>query len=128
MLRTDCTSDGGLEVVSAVGGSVASSTVGVGVSIVSVVIETVSVLANAVELEVKFRGISLVMAIPVTLSAVTLSSSALNTRDWLVHGGESLHASQYTLPPRGFIHKLVLNNSIDMTDKRHSITSAWGLW
>ena len=52
---TDCTSDGRVEVVSAVGGSVASSTVGVGVSIVSAVmelIETVSVLANAVEDEV----------------------------------------------------------------------------
>ena len=107
MLRTDCTSDGGLEVVSAVGGSV-----GVGVSIVSVVIETVGVLANAVELEVKFRGILLVMAIPVMLTAFTDSASALNTRDCLVHGGELSHASQVTLPPREFIHKSVLNNSI----------------
>ena len=55
MFMTDCTSDCRVEVVSAVGGSVASSTVGVGVSIVSAVIElieTVSVLANAVEDEV----------------------------------------------------------------------------
>ena len=55
MFMTDCTSDGRVEVVSAVGGSVASSTVGVGVSIVSLAIElveTLSLLENAVEDEV----------------------------------------------------------------------------
>ena len=73
--------------------------------------EGVTLKVVVVELEVKFlpdRGISLVMAIPVTLTAYTLSPSALNTRDWLVHGGVSVHASQVTLPPRGFIHQTVL--------------------
>ena len=73
--------------------------------------EDVTLKVAVVELEVKFlpdRCISLVMAIPVTLAAFTISPSALNTRDWLVHGGVSVHASQVTLPPRGVIHKRVL--------------------
>ena len=78
--------------------------------------EGVTLKVVVVELEVKFlpdRGISLVMAIPVTLAAFTLSPSALNTRDWLIHGGDFVHASQVTLPPRGSIHKTVLHTSIN---------------